>query len=753
MQQQDTGIEMKDGIAEARIHLIGIGGAGMLPLSIMLKQYGYEVSGEDDKLAQKARETLDRHGIAICSLNSLQCSESIQTVVRSSAIGDQHLSILDATKRGCRILPRGEQLAELVKDKRVIAIAGSHGKTSTCGILVDLLEKLGISPCYSIGGLFSDGKDPGCWNESEWAVIEIDESDGTIEAFIPEVAIVLNADHDHHAYYPRYEDYLASFERLLSRTKRKAVLNGGLRESLGMKVDAKKIVWADEGNLPEIESNQIGAYSRQNQRAALAALVALKFPLPETIRMEFTPIDRRQSLLYVSTEVRVFEDYAHHPVEVRAFREGLKEAYPGKIVTVFQPHRYSRTFTLKSELADELSIFDYVYLLNVYSASESMIEGGTGKDLFECLYERTKHCQYVDDSAEFLDKLREEVRNEEKINIVFLGAGETNILASEFVENLKTGDPIWGGLFEALGPVASPSTVLRRNEPLLAKTTLRVGGVAEMYFEPSSERELLAALAYCSENRIPVFPLGRGSNLIIPDDGVKGLVIRLTGPNWKRFERIDDESVRVGAGLRIKELCSLACRHGLEGFEFLEGIPGSVGGSLRMNAGAMGGWIFDLVSSVRFAKLDGSIVEANAEDLTVGYRHCRELEDSIAIDVVMRSKASGQKEADLRRAIDVYQSKRKESQPREPSAGCIFKNPEGDSAGRLIEDLGLKGTVVGGAEISQIHGNFIINRGGASSEDVIELVKLVRREAKEKRRVVLEPEALLYGTDWSEFLG
>ena len=103
----------------------------------------------------------------------------------------------------------------------------------------------------------------------------------------------------------------------------------------------------------------------------------------------------------------------------------------------------------------------------------------------------------------------------------------------------------------------------------------------------------------------------------------------------------------------------------------------------------------------------------------------------------------------LRLAIDVYQSKRKESQPREPSAGCIFKNPEGDSAGRLIEDLGLKGTAIGGAEISQVHGNFIINRGGASSEDVIELVNLVRREAKEKRRVVLEPEAILYGNDWS----
>ena len=736
----------------SRIHLIGIGGAGMLPLAIILKESGYEVSGEDDRLAPEAQRFLDVHGIRLGALGSLPCSEPIASVVRSSAIGDRHPSVLEANKLGCQILARGEQLAKVVKDKRVIAVAGSHGKTSTCGILVDLLEEMGIFPRYAIGGLFSNGKEPGRWKDSEWAVIEIDESDGTIEAFSPEVSIILNADHDHHAFYRRYEDYLAAFTRLAERTKTKVVLPGALRELVDAKIDPKKIVWIDDQVLPEIESNQIGAYSRQNQRAALAALVAANFSLPKANKIDFTPIERRQSLLYVSPNVRVLEDYAHHPMEIRAFREGLKEAYKGKSLVVFQPHRYSRTLTLKSELADELSEFDKVYLMDVYSASESPIEGGMGRDLYESLLKRAAHCQYEDYKEGLLEDLSLATQSGEPINIVFLGAGETNVQGKNFVETLRAQDEAWGGFFQALAAVASPDTVVKRNEPLLAKTTLRVGGPAEMYFEPTSEKELVAGLKYCSKRCIPAFPLGRGSNVIIPDEGVKGLVIRLAGPNWKRFERIDEKSVRVGAGLRIKELCSLACRHGLEGFEFLEGIPGSVGGSLRMNAGAMGGWIFDLVSSVRFAKLDGSIVEANAEELTVGYRHCRELENAIAIDVVMDSKATGRSEMDLRRAIDVYQSKRKESQPREPSAGCIFKNPEGDSAGRLIEDLGLKGTVIGGAEISRIHGNFFINRGGASSDDVIELVKLVRREAKEKRRVELQPEALLYGNSWDNFL-
>ena len=743
---------MTGDVPNSRIHLIGIGGAGMLPLAIILKEAGHEVSGEDDRLAPEAQRFLDIHGIRLGALGSLPGFEPVASVVRSSAIGDQHPSILEANKQGCEILARGEQLAKVVKDKRVIAVAGSHGKTSTCGILIDLMEEMGIFPRYAIGGLFSNGKEPGRWNDSEWIVIEIDESDGTIEAFCPDVSIILNADHDHHAFYRRYEDYLAAFTRLAERTKTKVVMPRALRELVGGKIDPKMIVWIDDEALPEIESNQIGAYSRENQRAALAALVAADFSFPKTIRIDFTPIERRQSLHYVSPNTRVFEDYAHHPVEIRAFREALKGAYKGKVVVVFQPHRYSRTLTLRSELAEELSKFDKVYLMDVYSASESPIEGGTGRDLLESLLKRTAECRYADCKKDLIEDLSATTQSEEPVNIVFLGAGETNVLAKNFVETLRAKEGAWGGFFQSLAAVASSGTLVKRNEPLLAKTTLRVGGPAEMYFEPTSEKELVAGLRYCSMRGIPALPLGRGSNLIVPDEGVKGLVIRLAGANWKRFEIVDEKSVRVGAGLRIKELCSLACRHGLEGFEFLEGIPGSVGGSLRMNAGAMGGWIFDLVSSVRFAKLDGSIIEASAEELTVGYRHCRELEDAIAIDVVMESKATGRNEMDLRRAIDVYQSKRKESQPREPSAGCIFKNPEGDSAGRLIEDLGLKGTVIGGAEISRIHGNFIINRGGASSDDVIELVKLVRREAKEKRRVELQPEALLYGNSWDTFL-
>ena len=281
---------------------------------------------------------------------------------------------------------------------------------------------------------------------------------------------------------------------------------------------------------------------------------------------------------------------------------------------------------------------------------------------------------------------------------------------------------------------------------------MRVGGVAERFFEPESLAQLVSCLKACKRSGIQISIIGRGSNLVVADGGVAGLVVRLSHPIWSRFERLGEGRVRVGAGLRIKALCATACKEGLVGFEFLEGIPGCVGGVLRMNAGAMGGWVFDLVESIRYVTLDGELVEASKETLDFGYRYCRELKDAIAIDAVFLGKGAAESEDSIRRTIDTYQNRRKESQPREPSAGCIFKNPEGDSAGRLIDELGLKGAVVGGAEVSRTHGNFIINRGGATSMDVIELVKLIRRVALERKGVELEPEVLLFGSDWQEAL-
>jgi UDP-N-acetylenolpyruvoylglucosamine reductase len=250
---------------------------------------------------------------------------------------------------------------------------------------------------------------------------------------------------------------------------------------------------------------------------------------------------------------------------------------------------------------------------------------------------------------------------------------------------------------------------------------------------------------------VPIFMLGRGSNLIVPDAGVEGLVISLARPGWARFERLPDGTVRVGAGLRLKHLCGLAASAGLAGFEFLEGIPGNVGGALRMNAGAMGGWIFDVVVAVRLMTRDGEVRLLPRADLHAGYRECAELREAIAVEAVLRPRAEVGG-PDVARQIESYRHRRHESQPREPSAGCIFKNPPDTSAGRLIDACGLKGERIGDAEVSSVHANFIVNRGRATSADVLALIQRVRGQVRQATGVELEPEALLYGREWSELL-
>ncbi|MFZ1057035.1 MAG: UDP-N-acetylmuramate dehydrogenase, partial [Opitutaceae bacterium] len=300
-------------------------------------------------------------------------------------------------------------------------------------------------------------------------------------------------------------------------------------------------------------------------------------------------------------------------------------------------------------------------------------------------------------------------------------------------------------------PVLSTRANLAREEPLAPKTTMRVGGAARLYAEPATEEDLRLLLVRAARDGLPVFVLGRGSNLIVPDEGVDGLVISLSINSWEGFERLPDGRIRVGAGLRLKNLCGLAAAEGLGGFEFLEGIPGSVGGALRMNAGAMGGWMFDVVDEVRLMSMDGEIRNLPRSVMTVEYRACGELKDAIALGAILHPMSKSDA-VSVGRQIEDYRRRRRETQPREPSAGCIFKNPPGASAGRLIEESGLKGARVGGAEVSRVHANFVVNRGSATSGDVLELVRRVRAGVLMAKGVELEPEVLLYGKEWKDIL-
>ena len=258
----------------------------------------------------------------------------------------------------------------------------------------------------------------------------------------------------------------------------------------------------------------------------------------------------------------------------------------------------------------------------------------------------------------------------------------------------------------------SAQTVVRRQEPLARKTTLRVGGPADVYVEPASTEDLAAVIKFCREQGLRWFLLGRGSNLLVRDGGFRGVVICL---NHAHFSRIDvaGEHLSCGAGARLKAVAVEAKRYGLAGLEFLEGIPGTVGGGLRMNAGAMGGEMFRVVESVRLMDLTGQVRERAASELEVAYRNCPTLKTHIALGAVLCGQP-GERQPIEQRMLE-FSRKRWSSQPAAPSAGCIFKNPEAIPAGKLVDELGLKGTRVGGAYVSDEHGNFIVNDGTATA--------------------------------------
>jgi UDP-N-acetylenolpyruvoylglucosamine reductase len=290
----------------------------------------------------------------------------------------------------------------------------------------------------------------------------------------------------------------------------------------------------------------------------------------------------------------------------------------------------------------------------------------------------------------------------------------------------------------------SSATVIRRNEPLAKRTTLRVGGSADCFVEPASEADLAAIVKFCSERGEKFFVLGRGSNLLVRDGGIRGVVISLAHPNFSRVDLVG-ERLRCGAGAKLKEVAITAKRNGLAGMEFLEGIPGSVGGALRMNAGAMGIATFNIVESVRVMDSAGKINELTAAQVPVTYRSCALLKTHLALGATLKGARATREEVEAR--MNQFSAKRWESQPAAPSAGCIFKNPMVTPAGKLVDELGLKGLRVGGAVVSAEHGNFIINEGEATAADVLALIAELKQRVKAARGIELHTEVEIVGED------
>jgi UDP-N-acetylmuramate dehydrogenase len=284
------------------------------------------------------------------------------------------------------------------------------------------------------------------------------------------------------------------------------------------------------------------------------------------------------------------------------------------------------------------------------------------------------------------------------------------------------------------------------SQPLARYTSMKIGGAADFFVEVECEAALSQLLSCLSLNGVPFCLLGNGSNVLISDLGVEGMVIRLVG-DFKRaewHEQGKDSWVKVGAAHAVTQLVREAARRGYAGLEFAEGIPGTVGGALVMNAGAYGSEFEKVVDLVNGRNREGTPIQFTREQMKFTYRDSHLPSGTVVtgLRLILQREESSKISTKLRELV----TKRKSSQPSGyPNSGSMFRNPAGDYAGRLVEAAGLKGKQIGGAQISAKHGNFIVNLGGASAENVRQLMELARAEVQAKFGVALIPEVKLLG--------
>ena len=283
----------------------------------------------------------------------------------------------------------------------------------------------------------------------------------------------------------------------------------------------------------------------------------------------------------------------------------------------------------------------------------------------------------------------------------------------------------------------------RLNEPMKNHTTFKIGGDADILISVTTEEKLRRVTASCREHQIPYMILGKGSNLLVSDEGIEGAVIALDGV----FKEIcvEENTITCGAGVTLSKLCTVALENSLSGLEFAYGIPGSVGGAVYMNAGAYGGEMKDAVDEVVYLTDSGRIASYQGDALHFSYRHSVFCETG---EIILFSKYKLHKDDPvlIKERMDDVMDRRRSKQPLEyPSAGSVFKRPKGAFAGTLIEQCGLKGKTVGGAQVSEKHAGFIINIGGASCGDVMELCRVIQDTVREKTGFELERELIRTG--------
>jgi len=687
-------------------------------------------------------------------------------VVVSSALSPDHPELERARELGCRVVLRGEHLGELTSLRDSVVVAGAHGKSTTTGMLAHASVTLGLDPAAALGatmpGLGPDGASTNVLTGAGPFLVEGDESDRTLLHLHARVAIITNIERDHHHTFAtdaEVEELFTEWVRSLGGASLLVAGPGEVLDRLVAHAPGRVVRFGqDEDELTTIGARLAvpGTHNVLNAAAALAALVELGIQREAALDAlsDFTGVGRRFEHIGEADGVLVVDDYAHHPTEVAATIQAARapaEARGGRVLVAFQPHLYSRTEALWERFAAALACADRVWVLPIYGAREAPVEGVDEKLIALALATgapRAYAGQGTTDPAtgDVATIIGEAMAGD---ILITMGAGSVTQLAPRLVGALE--ERAGGGDNDA-----DPSW-LERDAPLRKFTTIGTGGNARHFAKVANEEQLRAALTWARERKLPTALVGLGSNSLIADAGFDGLAIRLVD-DLAAID-IDTEGQRavLGGGASLAAAVRLLRDAGLSGFEFACAIPGTAGGATKMNAGAYGGEMRDVLTTVRLVSADGAR-DAAPDALDMTYRHTNIGWDEVVARIEI---ALNPDEPDaIKSRVKEMQARRSDTQPRAArSFGSVFQNPKGEhpgaaddargadgavlGAGALIEGAGLKGHRIGGARISPKHGNFIENDEHGSTDDILALINLARTTVDERFGVLLRTEVHL----------
>jgi len=724
------------------IHFIGICGYIMSAAAVMLKKMGYKITGSDQDAYPPGTEMIDKAGIKWFRKYSSSNLDSPDLVVVGNHIKSDNSEAQTAIKKKLAVVSLPELIAKIFADKKRIVIAGTHGKTTTSSLIAWVLETANLNPSYLIGGIMQNTDQGFKLGKGDFFVIEGDEyrtaffdQRPKFFHYKPDIAIFTTCEFDHPDYFESFLEVKKVFLKFLNLVPEEGLIILGVDDSDIFKiqkgVDRPKISYGlnekaqcrgfdieygtpakfkvriGDEFLGEFKIFLPGKINIQNALAAIAVAHHLGIDIEKIQKgiSSFKGVKRRFEIVGQVKGVAVIDDYAHHPTKIRKTLAAARTRYrKNKIYCIFEPHTYSRTKTLLVDYAQAFKQADEVVIAKLMPSREAGQKPSiSSQEVVRAIKKYNSNVKLIPQSLKILEYLVGEVRKGDVV--IIMSVGGLDNLAQKLVERLKGLDPIKGLTLKGV----------RLNELLAKHTTFRIGGPADLFFRAKNIQDLKKVVQAAKKLKISYFILSGGSNVLVSDKGFRGLVIK----NQSSKINISGEKVEADSGVLVSRLVKSTLDKGLVGLEHFWGLPGTIGGAVHGNAHFQGKNIMKVIAKIN--KID-----------------------NVILSITFKLKPGDKKEL-WKIAKEALEYRQKTQPLNFSSAGCIFKNPDFQPAGYLIDQCGLKGEKIGKAMVSPKHANFIVNTGGATCQDVMNVIALCKKKVKEKFDIDLELEIIKMG--------